>query len=73
MVLSDRSIREEIARDRLVIDPLDDGCIQSSSVDVRLSTPAERLYGCPELGSKYQGQTEPTASRAHQDFGQKPD
>jgi dCTP deaminase len=35
---------------------------------LRLSTPAERLYGSPELGSKYQGQTEPTASRAYQDF-----
>jgi dCTP deaminase len=188
MVLSDRSIREEIARGRLVIDPLEDGCIQPSSVDLRLarlfrvfrvgvmprpyldvrypmegftelveapddepfiiqpgefvlgatmetvvlpddlvarvdgksslgrlgllihatagfvdpgwngkltlelsnvakmpiavrpgmricqisflrlSTPAERLYGSPELGSKYQGQTEPTASRGHQDF-----
>lgn len=188
MVLSDRSIREEIARGRLVIDPLEDGCIQPSSVDLRLarlfrvfrvgvmprpyldvcypmegftelveppddepfiiqpgefvlgatmetitlpddlvarvdgksslgrmgllihatagfvdpgwngkltlelsnvakmpiavrpgmricqisflrlSTPAERLYGSPELGSKYQGQTEPTASRGYQDF-----
>ncbi|MGQ9571683.1 MAG: dCTP deaminase [Dehalococcoidia bacterium] len=35
---------------------------------LRLTTPAERLYGSPELGSKYQGQTGPTASRAHQDF-----
>jgi len=188
LVLSDRSIREEIARGRLVIDPLEDGCIQPSSVDLhldrifrvfrvgvlprpyldvshpmegftelvempdeqafiiqpgefvlagttetitlpddivarvdgksslgrlgllihatagfvdpgwtgkltlelsnvakmpiaiypgmricqisflRLTTPAERLYGSPELGSKYQGQQGPTASRAHQDF-----
>ena len=35
---------------------------------LRLSTPAERLYGSPELGSKYQGQAGPTASRFHQDF-----
>ena len=35
-----------------------------------LTTPAERLYGSPDLGSKYQGQTEPTASRSHRDFQQ---
>jgi dCTP deaminase len=35
---------------------------------LRLSTPAERLYGSPGLGSKYQGQTGPTASQIHQDF-----
>ena len=35
---------------------------------LRLTTPAERLYGSPALGSKYQGQTEPTASRFHRDF-----
>ena len=32
-------------------------------------TPAERLYGSESLGSKYQGQTKPTASRFHRDFG----
>jgi len=40
---------------------------------LRLTTPAERLYGSPELGSKYQGQTGPTASRAYQDFPKKTD
>ena len=35
---------------------------------IRLSTAAERLYGSPELGSKYQGQKEPTPSRYHQDY-----
>jgi dCTP deaminase len=35
---------------------------------LRLSSPAERLYGSPELGSKYQGQTDPTASKIYQDF-----
>ena len=34
---------------------------------LRLSTPADNPYGSPGLGSKYQGQTEPTASRAFQD------
>ncbi|MDO8751392.1 MAG: dCTP deaminase [Dehalococcoidia bacterium] len=38
---------------------------------LRLTTPAERLYGSPELGSKYQGQTEPTASRIFQEFRRK--
>jgi len=33
-----------------------------------LSTAADRPYGSPELGSKYQGQTGPTASRMHNDF-----
>ncbi len=36
MVLSDRTIREEIAAGRIIIDPLGDDCIQPSSVDVRL-------------------------------------
>ena len=35
---------------------------------LRLSTPAERLYGSAELGSKYQGQQEPTPSRIQMDF-----
>lgn len=34
----------------------------------RLTAPAERPYGSPELGSKYQGQQEPTASRVYRDF-----
>ena len=36
---------------------------------LRLTAPAERLYGSPGLGSKYQGQTEPTASRVYREFG----
>ena len=39
---------------------------------LRLSTPAETLYGSPALGSKYQGQTEPTASRIYRDFVDNP-
>jgi dCTP deaminase len=35
---------------------------------LRLTTPVENPYGSPALGSKYQGQTEPTASKIHQDF-----
>jgi len=38
---------------------------------LRLSSAAERLYGDESLGSKYQGQTEPTASRYYQDFQRK--
>ena len=35
---------------------------------IRLTSPAENLYGSSVLGSKYQDQTLPTASRIHQDF-----
>ncbi len=33
-----------------------------------LSSPVERPYGSPGLGSKYQGQSEPTESAFHRDF-----
>ena len=33
-----------------------------------MTTPADRPYGTDPLGSKYQGQDEPTASRVHLDF-----
>ena len=36
---------------------------------LRLTTPAERLYGSKELGSKYQGQTGPTATRYYKNYG----
>jgi dCTP deaminase len=36
MVLSDRSIREEIAAGRIVIDPFDDAMVQPGSIDVRV-------------------------------------
>jgi len=35
---------------------------------LRLTSPVDRLYGAAELGSKYQGQIEPTASKYHEDF-----
>lgn len=37
MILSDRSIREQLDTGRIVIDPLDDTLIQPSSIDVRIS------------------------------------
>ena len=37
MILSDRSLREQLDAGRIVIDPLDDSLIQPSSVDVRIS------------------------------------
>jgi dCTP deaminase len=40
MILSDRTIREELGAGRIVIDPLDESCIQPSSVDLRL----DRLF-----------------------------
>ena len=36
MILSDRTIREELKAGRIVIDPVDDADIQPSSVDLRL-------------------------------------
>jgi deoxycytidine triphosphate deaminase len=34
----------------------------------KMSSAVERPYGSPSLGSKYQGQSEPTASAFHRDF-----
>jgi dCTP deaminase len=36
VILSDRTIREELAAGRIVIDPFDEAMVQPSSVDVRL-------------------------------------
>ena len=36
MVLSDHTIREEIAKKRIIIEPFDPGCIQPASIDVHL-------------------------------------
>jgi dCTP deaminase len=38
MILSDRTIREEIAAGRIVIDPFDAGCVQPSSVDLHVDS-----------------------------------
>jgi len=35
---------------------------------LKLTSPVDRLYGAAELGSKYQGQTEPTASKYNENF-----
>ena len=40
MILSDRTIREELEKGRIVIDPLGEGCIQPSSVDLHV----DRLF-----------------------------
>ncbi len=36
MILSDRSIREELSKGRIEIDPFDDSCVQPSSVDLHV-------------------------------------
>ena len=36
MILSDRSIREEISKGRIEIDPYDDACVQPSSIDLHV-------------------------------------
>ena len=38
MILSDRTIREEIDAGRIVIDPFDERCIQPSSVDLHVDS-----------------------------------
>ena len=35
---------------------------------LRLTSPVDRLYGSAGLGSKYQGQIDPTPSKSYQDF-----
>ena len=37
MILSDRTLREQLAAGRIVVDPFDDSLVQPSSVDVRIS------------------------------------
>ena len=37
MILSDRSIKEALEAERIIIDPLDMSCIQPSSIDVKVS------------------------------------
>jgi dCTP deaminase len=37
MILSDRTLREQLAAGRIIIDPLDESLIQPSSIDVRIS------------------------------------
>ena len=39
---------------------------------LRLTTPVDRPYGSPGLGSKYQGQTGPTPSRISTEFNGTP-
>ena len=36
VILSDRTIREEVAAGRIVIEPFDDACVQPSSVDLHI-------------------------------------
>jgi len=38
MILSDRTIREEIAAGRIVVDPFDPACVQPSSVDLHVNS-----------------------------------
>lgn len=38
---------------------------------LRLTSPVDRLYGSAELGSRYQGQNEPTATKYYEDFSER--
>ncbi len=46
MVLSDRSIREALDAGRIVIDPLGEGCIQPSSVDLHVDQADHAKRAC---------------------------
>lgn len=37
MILSDRDLRAEISRGRIIIEPFDEACVQPSSIDVKVS------------------------------------
>jgi dCTP deaminase len=37
VILSDRTLREQIAAGRIIIEPLDESCVQPSSIDVKVS------------------------------------
>ncbi len=37
MILSDRTLREQLAAGRIIIEPFDEACIQPSSIDVKIS------------------------------------
>lgn len=43
MILSDRTLREQIAAGRIVIEPFDESCVQPSSIDVKIS-PLFRVF-----------------------------
>jgi dCTP deaminase len=43
VILSDRTIREELAAGRIVVDPLDESCIQPSSIDLHVD-PKFRVF-----------------------------
>ena len=36
MILSDRSLRDEISKGRIVVEPFDEACVQPSSIDVKI-------------------------------------
>jgi len=37
VILSDRTLREQLANGRIIIEPFDESCVQPSSIDVKLS------------------------------------
>ena len=80
MVLSGRTIKEELEKRGLTLElsnlarlpiTLYRGMKIGQIYYLRLSTPTDRLYGPESLGSRYQGQTIPNASRFHQDFARR--
>ena len=63
MVLSDRTIKQELAEGRIVIDPLGEGCIQPASVDLLLDRTILRFrperYSLIDISEELSDLTEP--------------
>lgn len=77
MILSDRTIREEIARGRIVIEPLDESCIQPASVDIHLDREVrvfrpERFPHLIDLKQSLDGLTEPVEIKQDRHFALQP-
>ncbi|WP_419918827.1 dCTP deaminase [Candidatus Poriferisocius sp.] len=65
MILSDRTIRSELESGRIEIDPLDDGAIQPSSVDLRIDRHfrvfRNHTEGCIDVRKNMDTLTEPVS------------
>ncbi|MBU2009206.1 MAG: dCTP deaminase [Chloroflexi bacterium] len=77
MVLSDRTIREEIEKGRIVIDPFDPSCVQPASVDLHLGRKllVFRTWKYPyyiDLRQPLDGLTTGVAIPKHQPFSLQP-
>jgi len=64
MSLSGHTMKDEIAKSRIFIEPLDSTCIQPAAVDVHV----EKIYRLAGLGSEYEGRGRPIGTRYYPEF-----